>query len=109
MAFSPQYIDVLNINPNIGIGIQIPFTNANVFASTYNTNEALKNNLINYFLTNPGELPMNPLFGAGLRSFLFNQSNENTFFNIESFIRSKLKKVFPSLQIKRNQCFIHPR
>ena len=99
MAFNPQYINPANLNPNIGLGIQIPFSNPNVFSSTYNTNEVIKNNLINYFLTNPGELPLNPSFGGGLRNFLFQQSTNNTFSDIESFVRLKLKQVFPSINL----------
>jgi len=101
MAFNPQFIAPANLNPNIGLGIQIPFTNPNVFSSTYNTNETIKNNLINYFLTNPGEIPLNPTFGAGLRNFLFNQLNQNTFSGIESFIKSKIQKVFPQVNISQ--------
>ena len=101
MAFNPQYINPANLNPNIGLGIQIPFSNPNVFSSTYNTNEVIKNNLINYFLTNPGELPLNPSFGGGLRNFLFRQSTNNTFSDIESFVRLKLKQVFPSINLSK--------
>jgi len=97
MAFNPQYIDVENLNPNIGIGISIPFNGSNVFTSTYNTNEAVKNNLINYFLTNPGELPLNPTFGGGLRAFLFEQSTNNTNQSIKNFINNKLQNVFPMI------------
>ena len=53
MAFNPQYIDPVNLNPNIGLGVIIPFSSPSVFTSSYTTQEAVKNNLINYFLTNP--------------------------------------------------------
>lgn len=101
MAFNPQYIDPANLNPNIGLGIQIPFTSPNVFSSTYNTNETVKNNLINYFLTNPGEIPLNPSFGAGLRNYLFRQVTNNTYSDIEAFVRLKLKQVFPSINVSQ--------
>jgi uncharacterized protein len=101
MAFNPQQINPNDLNPNIGLGISIPFSNPGIFSSTYNTNEAVKNNLINYFLTNPGELPLNPTFGAGLRNYLFEQSNDNTFSNIESFVNQKIKLYFPMIKIKK--------
>ena len=44
MAFNSQFISPANLNPNIGLGVSIPFTSPNVFSSTYNTNEAIKNN-----------------------------------------------------------------
>jgi phage baseplate assembly protein W len=99
MAFNAQYISPENLNPNIGLGVSIPFSNSNVFSSTYTTQETVKNNLINYFLTNPGEIPLNPTFGAGLRSFLFEQISDITVEKVRSFIQSKLEIVFPMIQI----------
>jgi uncharacterized protein len=99
MAFNAQYIAPENLNPNIGLGVSIPFSNPSVFSSTYVTQEAVKNNLINYFLTNPGELPLNPTFGAGLRSFLFEQISQPTVENVKSFVQNKLSTVFPMIQV----------
>lgn len=118
MAFNAQSINPINLNPNIGIGINIPFNNVGpaealfyttgstvtvvnngVFTSNYNTQEAIKNNLINYFLTNPGELPLNPSFGAGLRAFLFEQITDLNNATVKSFIQNKLDNVFPMIQI----------
>jgi phage baseplate assembly protein W len=99
MAFNPQYIDPNDLNPNIALGINIPFNNPSVFTSTYTTQEAIKNNLINFFLTNPGELPLNPSFGGGLRNFLFEQSNEPTYDSLKNFVESKLEQFFPTVKI----------
>jgi len=118
MAFNAQSINPINLNPNIGIGINIPFNNVGpaealfyttgstvtvvnngVFTLNYNTQEAIKNNLINYFLTNPGELPLNPSFGAGLRTFLFEQITDLNNATIKSFVQDKLDNVFPMIQI----------
>ena len=57
----------------VGIGVDIPFSSGGVFTPNYTTREAIKNNIINFFLTNPGERPANPLFGGGLRDFIFEQ------------------------------------
>lgn len=99
MAFNPQYIDPNDLNPNIALGINIPFNNPSVFTSTYTTQEAIKNNLINFFLTNPGELPLNPSFGGGLRNFLFEQSNEPTYDSLKNFVESKLSTFFPNVKV----------
>jgi len=53
------------------IGIGLDFLPNSVFTSTYTTNQSTKNQLINYLLTNPGELPFNPYFGAGLKNLVF--------------------------------------
>ena len=99
MAFNPQYIDPVNLNPNIGLGVQIPFSNPGIFTSTYNTQEAVKNNMINYFLTEPGELPLNPSFGGGLRRFLFDQISPPTVDGLRNYMQNKLNAVFPMVEI----------
>ena len=99
MPFNAQYISPENLNPTIGLGVSIPFSNTSVFSSTYTTQETVKNNLINYFLTNPGEILLNPTFGGGLRSFLFEQASSMTVENVKAFVQSKLETVFPMIQI----------
>jgi len=99
MPFNPQNINPDDLNPNVAIGVNLPLNGPGVFNSTYITQKAIKNNLINFFLTNPGERPLNPSFGAGLRVFLFEQSNEPTFESLNSFISSKLETFFPEVKI----------
>jgi phage baseplate assembly protein W len=99
MPFNAQYIAPENLNPNIGLGVSIPFSSPSVFSLTYITQDAVKNNLINYFLTNPGEIPLNPTFGAGLRSFLFEQISQPTVGDIKSFVQNKLSTAFPMIQV----------
>lgn len=99
MAFNAQYIAPVNLNPNIGLGVQIPFSNPGIFTSTYNTQEAVKNNMINYFLTEPGELPLNPSFGGGLRKFLFDQISPPTVDGLRNYMQNKLNAVFPMVEI----------
>ncbi len=73
MAFDAQQIYPIDFNKSAAVGIDIPFNAPGVFRSNYTTANAIKNNLINYFLTNPGERPLNPTFGGGLRDFIFQQ------------------------------------
>ena len=83
----------------VGIGVDIPFSSGGVFTPNYTTKEAIKNNIINYFLTNPGERPANPLFGGGLRNFIFEQiSFENLDF-LKEDINTKLQQFFPDVVI----------
>tara|TARA_R100000697_G_C5321120_1_gene163595 strand:+ start:66 stop:476 length:411 start_codon:yes stop_codon:yes gene_type:complete len=101
MPFNPQTIDVNDLDPNIGLGIDLPFTGSGTFNLTFNTQEAIKNNLINYFLTNPGERPLNPTFGGGLRNFIFEEINDLTFNDIKSQIQNKISLVFPFIKINQ--------
>jgi phage baseplate assembly protein W len=107
MAFNPQQISTLDLNPNVAVGVNLPFSGPGVFTSNYLTAQAIKNNLINYFLTNPGERPLNPTFGGGLRSFIFEQISEGTLDGLKENISLKLENVFPtvivnSLDVLRN-------
>ena len=86
--------------PRVGIGVDIPFNEGGVFTPNYTTQQGIKNNLINYFLTNPGERPGNPEFGGGLRRFIFSQiSTENIDYLIED-IQTKLATEFPNVILK---------
>ena len=107
MPFNPQTINPVDLNPNVAVGVNLPLSGPAVFTSNYTTAQAIKNNLINYFLTNPGELPLNPTFGGGLRAFIFEQIAEGTLIGLEQNISSNIENVFPmiiinSLEILRN-------
>jgi phage baseplate assembly protein W len=107
MAFNPQQINPLDLNPNVAVGVNLPFNGPSVFTSNYFTSQALKNNLINFFLTNPGELPLNPTFGGGLRAFIFEQISEGTLNGLENNISFSLENFFPNvivndLEVLRN-------
>ncbi len=100
MAFNPQQIYPIDLNSSKAVGVNIPLSGPSVFISNYQTKDAIKNNLINFFLTNPGERPLNPLFGGGLRAFIFEQiTNDNLNFLRED-INSKLENYFPNIQIE---------
>jgi uncharacterized protein len=99
MAFNPQQIYPIDLNASKAVGVDIPFNGPAVFKSNYLTKDAIKNNLINFFLTNPGERYLNPLFGAGLRGFIFEQiTNDNLDFLRED-INSKLNIYFPNIVV----------
>jgi phage baseplate assembly protein W len=110
MAFNPQQINPLDLNPNVAIGVNLPLNGPAVFISNYQTKDAIKNNLINFFLTNPGERPLNPTFGGGLRAFIFEQINENNLDGLKENISFQLENIFPnvivnSLNVLRNDDF----
>ena len=99
MAFGAVNRFPNDTRPDIGIGVNLPFSEGGVFTSNFTTADAIKANLINYFLTNPGERPGNPTFGGGLRNFIFtNIDSENLDF-LKDDINEKLKNQFPNILV----------
>jgi phage baseplate assembly protein W len=99
MAFSPQQIAPVDFDASVAVGVNIPFSGPAVFISNYQTKDAIKNNLINFFLTNPGERPLNPLFGGGLREFIFEQITEDNLNFLREDVNDKLMIYFPNIII----------
>lgn len=84
-------------NPNRGLGIKLPFNTHNVFTTNYTTKDQVKSNLTNYMLTNKGERPFNPEFGADLRSLLFDQNSDFT--NAKEVLLDNLGLYFPMITV----------
>jgi len=99
MAFDIQQIYPIDFNKSAAVGVDIPFSTPGVFKPNYTTAAAIKNNLINYFLTNPGERPLNPTFGGGLRAFIFEQITTNNLDFLRENIESQITNVFPNISI----------
>jgi len=99
MAFNPRIIPATDFQPNVGVGVNLPFSQPQVFTSNFTSTASLKNNIINYFLTEPGERLDNPLFGGGLRKFLFEQISTGTLDGIEDDISEKIGTNFPSVKL----------
>jgi uncharacterized protein len=97
MAFSPQQIAPIDFDASVAVGVNLPFSGPAVFISNYQTKDAIKNNLINFFLTNPGERVLNPTFGGGLRAFLFEQITLDNLNFLREDINEKLILYFPNI------------
>ena len=97
MAFGAIQISPNDTKPRSGIGVDIPFIAGGVFTPNYLSRQAVKNNLINYFLTNPGERPGNPEFGGGLRRFIFEQISTGTLEFLKEDIQAKIATQFPNI------------
>jgi phage baseplate assembly protein W len=100
MAFNPQQIYPIDFNSSVAVGVNLPLNGPAVFISNYLTKDAIKNNLINFFLTNPGERPLNPSFGGGLRDFIFEQIAEDNLINLKEDISFKLDTYFPNIAVE---------
>jgi uncharacterized protein len=100
MAFSPQQIAPIDFDASVAVGVNIPFSGNAVFISNYQTKDAIKNNLVNFFLTNPGERPLNPTFGGGLRGFIFEQITEDNLNFLREDLNEKISVYFPNIEVK---------
>lgn len=108
MAFGAQKIFPIDTKPGTAVGVAIPFTAPGVFYSTYTTKDAVRNNLINFFLTNPPERYLNPTFGSGLRAFIFEQITIGNLDGLKENIQSQLRSYFPSVIIGSLDIFSNP-
>jgi phage baseplate assembly protein W len=100
MAFNPQQIYPIDFDNSVAVGVNLPFNGPAVFISNYLTKDAIKNNLINFFLTNPGERFLNPSFGGGLRKFIFEQIAEDNIESLKEDISLKLDLYFPNINVE---------
>ena len=108
MAFGAVQKFPNDTRPRVGIGVDIPFSAGGVFTPNYTTQEAIKNNIVNFFLTNPGERPGNPQFGGGLRSYIFSQITENNLDFLKEDVSEKLKVFFPNVNIQELNVLSNP-
>jgi uncharacterized protein len=99
MAFGARQINPIDLDNSTAVGINLPLNGPAVFKPNYQTKDAIKSGLINFFLTNPGERYLNPEFGGGLREFIFEQINEDNLDFLREDINNKLIDNFPNLTI----------
>tara|TARA_B100001093_G_C25935130_1_gene638476 strand:+ start:48 stop:455 length:408 start_codon:yes stop_codon:yes gene_type:complete len=95
MPTEVRKIDPLDLQPRKAVGVSLPFSGKAVFNQTFQTSEAIKTNLINYFLTARGERYLNPLFGNELQNLLFENLNQDTIRRVDSLVREDLSIFFP--------------
>lgn len=99
MAFGAKKIFPIDTAPSVAVGVDIPFNAPAVFKSNYTTQASIKNNLINFFLTNKNERYLNPTFGGDLRAFIFQQITEGNTEYLKQDIQSQLASYFPNVLI----------
>lgn len=107
MAYRISKIDPLDLQARKAVGVNIPFSNGNVFSSNYQTKEAVKNNIINFLLTGKSERFMNPNFGSNIRNLLFENINEGALDATSTSLKQELEVYFP--QIVVNELTINPQ
>jgi len=98
MAFEAKKINPLDLKPSVAVGVDLPFSAGAVFNSTYETKDALKANLINYFLTNKGERYLNPDFGSDIKKLLFDNLTEEKIDTLEGIVARDIDLFFPRVR-----------
>ena len=98
MAFGAKKIYPIDTKPGTAVGVAIPFNANNVFFSTYTTQDAIRNNLINFFLTNRTERYLNNNFGANLRAFIFEQISNNNINFLKESIQQLIDTYFNNIK-----------
>jgi phage baseplate assembly protein W len=101
MEYNILNINPLDLSPSKGIGIQVPFNGPTGLNITYTTKDAVKSNILNFFLTGKRERIMNPNFGAGIREQLFEQISQGTVQNMEDIITFGLGDYFPQVTLDK--------
>ena len=82
------------------VGVSIPFSAPWVFTSTFQTKDAIRTNLINFFLTNNNERIFRPSFGGNLRTFIFESISRGTTESIKENIQDNVTRYFPQILIR---------
>jgi phage baseplate assembly protein W len=100
MAFQVQKINPLDRQPRKAVGVSLPFSGKAVFNSTYQTKDAVKTNLLNFFLTGRGERYFNPSFGAGLRNLFFDNITQARIEQIKDVVTDNLQLYFPRVIVR---------
>ena len=86
-----------------GISPKLPLTTGfknGVYELNTDVLQAMEQNLKNLVLTSPGERMMDPLFGVGLRNFLFEQNVEAVYNNVSSVIYQQVNLYLPQIKIQ---------
>ena len=99
MAYNIININPLDLQPSKGVGIKVPFDGPTGLNITYTTKEAVKSNILNFFLTGKRERIMNSNMGAGIREQLFEQITNDTAANLENIITFGLGDYFPQVKL----------
>ena len=108
MAFGQRQIFPNDLRPRVAIGVELPFNKPGVFGQTFQTKDAIKYNLINYLLTNPGERIANPSFGAGLRAFIMEQITAENLQDIEETIQEGVSRNIPNVNLEAVEVTAEP-
>tara|TARA_B100000085_G_scaffold131650_1_gene119924 strand:+ start:16812 stop:17180 length:369 start_codon:yes stop_codon:yes gene_type:complete len=83
------------------LAVKVPLTRDSTdgFVMIKNLKTMVKQNFKMLLLTNPGERVMMPLYGVGLKQYLFEQFTSSTFAKIETKITEQVSTYMPNVSI----------
>jgi phage baseplate assembly protein W len=108
MTFGAKKIFPIDTKPGTAVGVVIPFNAPSVFFSTYTTKDAIRNNLLNFFLTNQTERYLNNQFGANLRAFIFEQISSDNIDGLKENNQSLISQYFNNIKIEKLDVLQYP-
>lgn len=82
----------------VGLALPIQITNV-AFKQNYTEIEQLKSNIKNLLLTKRGERLMNPLFGSGVETVLFEPITDEFEDKVQDIITTSVEKYMPNVSI----------
>jgi phage baseplate assembly protein W len=82
----------------VGLALPIQITNV-AFKQNYTEIEQLKSNIKNLLLTKRGERVMNPLFGTGVETLLFEQITDDFEDKVQEIITNSVERYIPNVNI----------
>ena len=108
MAVGAKKIFPIDTKPGTAVGVAIPFNAPNVFFQTFTTKDAIRNNLLNFFLTNQTERYLNNQFGADLRAFVFEQISTDSIDSLKSDIQLLISQYFNNINVESLDVLEYP-
>jgi phage baseplate assembly protein W len=108
MAYNAQLINPIDFRPGVALGVTLPFNGPAVFNSSYTTEQAIKSNIINWFLTNKGERPLNPDYGSNLSQFIFEQITQDNLDSLKTSVQSQINQQFPEVIVRELNVLSNP-
>ena len=87
------------------IAVKLPLVRSEIdgFGMLKTIRATAKQNFKMLLLTAPGERIMDPMYGVGLKTYLFNNFTQITFAEIETKIKEQVSMYMPALQISEIQ------
>lgn len=99
MPTNRKHIRLLDVFASVAVGINIPFSEPTGITPNYTTQEAIKNNIINYILTNENERLMKSSFGGNLRNTVFQVQTEDELEAVGDNLKYGLEREFPAIKV----------
>ena len=85
---------------SIGVALPLTHDDGDGFTMLKDFKRAIRQNLKMLILTSPGERVMNPNFGVGMKTFLFENYHEGVTSQIETKIKQQVDIYMPSIRIR---------